>query len=61
MCFDIVIFTPTGYNDIECNISKHYYDTYKLEKVKFNLNIPNLNSIKNFKDRSTSFWSNLFK
>ncbi|KGM98584.1 YceG family protein [Clostridium botulinum] len=61
MCFDIAIFTPTGYNDIECNISEHCYDIYKLEEVKFNLNIPNLNSIRKFKDRSTSFWSNLFK
>ncbi|MCD3283549.1 hypothetical protein G8V05_15410, partial [Clostridium botulinum C/D] len=61
MCFDIAIFTPTGYNNIECNISEHFYDIYKLEEVKFNLNIPNLNSIRKFKDRSTSFWSNLFK
>ncbi|KEH92904.1 YceG family protein [Clostridium novyi] len=61
MCFDIVIFTPTGYNDIENNINENFYDTYKLEDIKFNLNIPNLNSIKKFKDRSGSFWSNLFK
>ncbi|KGM95086.1 hypothetical protein Z968_10005 [Clostridium novyi A str. 4552] len=61
MCFDIAIFTPTGYNDIETNINESFYDIHKLENIKFNLNIPNLNSIKKIKDRSGSFWSNLFK
>lgn len=59
MGFDIVIFTPTGYNNIEQKIDENHYDTYKLEDVKFNLNVPNLKSIK--KNKSNSFWSNLFK
>lgn len=35
--FDIVIFTPTGYNNIESGIDKYYYDIHKLEDFKFDL------------------------
>jgi len=59
MGFDIVIFTPTGYNNIETRVYEEYYDIHKLEDVTFNLDIPNLNSIR--KSKSNSFWSNLFK
>lgn len=59
--FDIAIFTPTGYNNIETRIYEKYYDIHKLEDIKFNLEIPNLNSIRKNKGKSNSFWSNLFK
>lgn len=61
MGFDIAIFTPTSYNNIEQRIQENYYDTHKLEDVKFDLQIPNLNSIRKNKEKSGSFWSNLFK
>ena len=61
MGFDIAIFTPTGYNNIEQKIHDTYYDTHKLENVNFDLQIPNLNSIRKNKEKSGSFWSNLFK
>ncbi|MBU5675218.1 YceG family protein [Alkaliphilus sp. MSJ-5] len=35
--FDIVILTPTGYNNIENGIDKYYYDIHKLEDFKFDL------------------------
>ncbi len=35
--FDIVILTPTGYNNIESGINKYYYDIHKMEDFKFNL------------------------
>ncbi len=38
--FDIVILTPTGYNNIENGINPYYYDTHKLEKINFGLTIP---------------------
>lgn len=59
--FDIAIFTPTGYNNIEARIYEEYYDIHKLEDIKFNLEMPNLNSIRKNKGKSNSFWSNLFK
>lgn len=59
--FDIVIFTPTGYNNIEQKIDEKYFDTHKLEDIKFNLELPNLKSIRKNKNKSNSFWSNLFK
>ncbi|WP_051569286.1 YceG family protein [Alkaliphilus transvaalensis] len=36
--FDIVIYTPTGYNNIENGLNKSYYDLHKLEDLNFNLN-----------------------
>ncbi len=36
--FDIVIFTPTGYNNIENGINQSYYDIHRLEELRFNLN-----------------------
>lgn len=59
--FDIVIFTPTGYNNIEQKIDEKYFDTHKLEDIKFNLELPDLKSIRKNKNKSNSFWSNLFK
>jgi hypothetical protein len=34
---DIVIFNPTGHNDIENYIDKSFYDIHRLETVEFNL------------------------
>ena len=36
MCFDIIILTPTGYNNIEQKIDEKFYDTHKLEEIKLN-------------------------
>lgn len=58
--FDIAIFTPTGYNNIEQRIHEKYYDIHKLENVNFNLQIPN-NIASISKNKSGSFWWNLFK
>lgn len=61
MGFDILILTPTGYNNIEDKINEKYFDIFKLEKVKFDLELPNFNSIsRHKKDNSGSFWSGLF-
>jgi hypothetical protein len=59
--FDIAIFTPTGYNNIEQRLLENYYDTHKLEDVKFELQLPTANTIRKNKDKANSFWSNLFK
>jgi len=37
--FDIVILTPTGYNNIESGVDPYYYDTHKLEDFKFDLKL----------------------
>lgn len=55
---DILIVTPTGYNNIENKIPEKYYDIHKFEKVSLNLELPNLNNIKK---KENSFWSKLFK
>ena len=40
--FDILIITPTGYNNMEKYINSKYFDVHKLENVKFDLDIHNL-------------------
>ena len=57
--FDILILTPTGYNNIEQQIYTKFFDTHKLETIKFNLELPNFNMIRNG-SKKKSFWSNLF-
>lgn len=37
MGIDVIIFNPSGYNDIEDYIREKYYDIHRLEKVAFNL------------------------
>lgn len=46
MGFDILIFTPTGYNNIEDKIVQKYYDTHKLEKIKLDFDITQSDSSK---------------
>lgn len=54
--FDIVIFAPTGYNDIENAINEKYYDIHKLNEFKFGLS-PKIGSTLNAKK---GFFSKLF-
>ena len=56
--FDILIVTPTGYNNIENKIIEKYYDIHKLETINLNLESPNLNTINK---KSSSIWSKFFK
>lgn len=58
--FDIAIFTPTGYNNIENVIKANYFDIYKLEEVDFNLQLPDLNRYKTSTEKGKSFFSSLF-
>lgn len=56
--FDILLLTPTGYNNIEQKIHDKYYDTHKLEAIKFDLDLPDFNSLNT--NKAKSFLSNLF-
>jgi len=58
--FDIAIFTPTGYNNIENMIKKEYFDSYRLEDVSFNLELPDLANYKPTTEKNKSFFSSLF-
>lgn len=56
--FDILLLTPTGYNNIEQKIHDKYFDTHKLETIKFDLDLPNFNSLNT--NKAKSFLTNLF-
>lgn len=58
MGFDIIIFTPTGYNNIEQKISEKYYDIHTLSKIKLDLE---LSQLENSKVKFNSFWKGLFR
>lgn len=38
---DILIYTPTNYNNIEAWINRNYFDIHQLPAVQFDLEIPN--------------------
>lgn len=57
MGFDILIFTPTGYNNIEDKIVQKYYDIHKLEKIKLDFDITQL---ENSKGMFNSLWNGFF-
>ena len=42
--FDVVILTPTGYNNIESGIRSGYYDIHKLKELRFDLSLEGMNS-----------------
>lgn len=47
MAFDIIIYTPTGYKNLENYVSPQAYETYTMNRFRDNLHIPsNLHSFK---------------
>ena len=54
MGIDIVIYNPSGYNDIEKFILSEQYDTHRLEDVSFKLHF------KKYTGRKKGFFGNLF-
>lgn len=38
--FDIVIFTPTGYNNIEKYVNESFFQSYRLDHVAYDLQLP---------------------
>lgn len=59
--FDIVVFTPTGYRDLDKYISQDAYEEYQVGEYKFNVSIPPLHP-QNDKNTKTKegFFQRLF-
>lgn len=55
MAFDILILTPSGYNNIESHIGGSFIQTHKLEKLRFDLDMENAR-----KQNTKGFFSGLF-
>ena len=55
---DIVIFTPSGYNDVELVINEFNYDTHKLDTYDSNLRLKDKS--KYVKVQKKGFWASLF-
>ena len=56
--FDVVIFTPSGYNDIEVVLNDFIYDVNKLESYDSNIKLKD--RIKYKKTKKKGFFENLF-
>lgn len=56
--FDICIFTPTNYNNIEFYLDENLFDVLQLPNVAFDLQIPNLLKFNN--DNKKSFINKIF-
>jgi hypothetical protein len=52
LAFDIVLFTPTGHNDLEVYIDEKHYDVHWLEEVAFG---------QEFSEKDPSFIQRIFK
>lgn len=55
MAFDIIIYTPTGYKNLESYISPQAYESYVMPFFRDNFSVPNLRSIKPSKDTGKKF------
>ena len=56
--FDVVIFTPSGYNDIEVVLNDFIYDVHKLESYDSNIKLKDRSKYK--KTKKKGFFENLF-
>jgi len=54
MGIDIIIYNPSGYNDIENFIYPQQYDVHRLENVSFELHF------KKYVEKKKSFFGNFF-
>jgi hypothetical protein len=57
---DILIFTPTKYNTLEQLIRPNFFDVFQLPVVKYELDLPQLQSIKPSVSQKQSFFSRFF-
>ena len=57
--FDIAVFTPTGYRNIEKFISREAFEEYTIGEYLFNLRLPNLSKIQPSSGQGT-FFNRLF-
>ena len=55
MGIDIIIYNPSGYNDIENYIDPEQYDIHRLENISFKLHF------KKYVEKKKGFFENLFK
>ncbi|MGN0605117.1 MAG: YceG family protein [Oscillospiraceae bacterium] len=60
MGFDIIIYTPTGYKNIENYVNPQAYEVYTMPCFRDNLHIPNLKTIKPPKENG-GFFGGLFR
>ena len=56
--FDVVIFTPSGYNDIEVVLNDFIYDVHKLESYDSNIKLGDRSKYRKIKKKG--FFENLF-
>ncbi len=59
--FDIVIFTPTGYKNLETFIRPEAYESFTLGEFKYDFSAPNLKIPKEIPQEKTSLFGRIFK
>ena len=62
MGFDIIIYTPTGYKNLETYISPNAFETYTMNEYKYNVRVPRFKIPDSIpKPKEEGFLSKLFK
>ena len=61
--FDILIYTPTGYKDLETYISTNAFETYSMNEFQYNVRVPKFKIPDTVPepDKNEGFFSKLFK
>lgn len=59
--FDIIIFTPTGYKNLETYIRPEAYESFNLGEFKYDFRPENLRIPKEIPQEKTSFFDRIFK
>ena len=61
--FDILIYTPTGYKDLETYISTNAFETYSMNEFQYNVRVPRFKIPDTVPepDKNDGFFSKLFK
>jgi len=62
MGFDVIIYTPTGYKNLETHISPNAFETYNMNEYKYNVRVPRFKIPDSIpKEKDEGFFSKLFK
>lgn len=62
MGFDVIIYTPTGYKNLETYISPNAFETYVMNEYKYNVRVPRFKIPDSIpKPKEEGFFSKLFK
>ena len=59
--FDILVYAPTGYRDLETFVSPKAYENHRMNEFKYNVTVPRFKIPDKIPQKKSGLFSNLFK